>query len=130
LIKQTRKKLREDKIISKGDFIQHIGYAGDVHTATGNKRWVALNEKEIAEAWLNSLYLRSVVNSNIASFQIDAASDKVKVPIGHINLDSKIGEELLSGSIDSLIDKCFTQHASYYNKVEQMVLDRWSVLLG
>jgi hypothetical protein len=76
------------------------------------------------------LYLRSVVNSNIASFQIDAASDKVKVPIGHINLDSKIGEELLSGSIDSLIDKCFVQHASYYNKVEQMVLDRWSVLLG
>lgn len=130
LIKQTRKKLREDKIISKGDFIQHIGYAGDVNTATGNKRWVALNEKEIAEAWLNSLYLRSVVNSNIASFQIDAASDKVKVPIGHINLDSKIGDELLSGSIDSLIDKCFAQHASYYNKVEQMVLYRWSVLLG
>ena len=47
-----------------------------------------------------------------------------------INLDSKIGEELLSGSIDSLIDKCFAQHASYYNKVEQMVLDRWYVLLG
>jgi hypothetical protein len=54
----------------------------------------------------------------------------VKVPIGHINLDNKIGEELLSGSIDSLVDKCFAQHTSYYNKVEHMVLDRWSALLG
>lgn len=111
-------------VIPKGDFIQHLSYAGDVEVGGKSTKWVDLTERQLAETWINSLYINSIVKKQVASFQLDAASDKPKVPISSIFADMN----LIGMSLDQLLNIAWRQKCEYYNTVENQIIAKWKTL--
>lgn len=94
--------------VPQSDFVQHINYAGDVTTPGDGKtkKWVELTETQLFEEWVNGLYLDSAIKKRVLSFQLDAASDKPKVPIVTIQrVDGSV--DFLELTEDEIIDLRF-----------------------
>ena len=125
VIRRKRVQVDDDTIIPQGDFIQHINYAGDVEINGESTKWVDLTECQLFEVWVNSLYVDSIIKKQVFSYQIDAASDKPRVPIGSIN-----AHDYYQMTIEQLVNARRTQSFYYYQQVEKSILDKWKTLFA
>lgn len=129
LIQRQTAQLHNGHFVPQSDFVQHINYAGDVTTPGDGKtkKWVELTETQLLEEWVNGLYLDSAIKKRVLSFQLDAASDKPKVPIVTIQrVDGSV--DFLELTEDEIIDLRFEQSKAYYNHVQELTLNKWKKL--
>ena len=106
-----------------------ISFLNDVMTKDGIvKRWVELEPQTLLYNSIFSLYFNQVVNNQVATFQLDVASDKPKVPAININLASEEGKILLESNWRKLETELFRTNKNYYIKVKYDILNAWNKL--
>ncbi len=122
---------QSNEFVKDSDFIQHISFMGEVMLADKKlKKWVKLNKGELLQEQIGALYLRNILEHDILSFQIEAASDKSKVPVGNYNAKIKIdGQTLIERNLEELETLAWEQHNSYYTELENTLVSNWNTII-
>lgn len=139
LVTQTKPKFDANhNVIGSTNYIQHISFINEVEFLNGRiVPWVKLKVNEILEAQLGGLFLANLLENGIVSFQIEAAADKNKVPIGNYNLDNELGQKIISEGVDeagtekttSTLYRAYEQAHGYYGVLEQQIVNNWNTIV-
>lgn len=132
LIQVSEVSYNQGTYVIDSDFIQHISFINEVRLSDGSiKKWVKLNKGELIQEQIGALYLRNFLDHDIISYQIEAASDKAKVPIGSFNtkVDIDGNGTLLERDNTQLLDLAWSQHSDYYTKLEDTLVQNWDTII-